>query len=897
MLEDLDPGETQEWIAALESVLAVEGPQRASHLLDELAQEARRSGAAVPYSANTPYLNTIPPDAEPPYPGDLEVERRIRSAVRWNAVATVLRANRESSELGGHIASFQSAATLYEVGFQHFWHAPSEQHGGDLVFFQGHSSPGIYARAFLEGRISEEQLLRFRQEVGGGGLSSYPHPWLMPDFWQFPTVSMGLGPLMAIYQARFLKYMHNRELADTTDRHVWAFLGDGEMDEPESLGAISLGGREKLDNLIFVVNCNLQRLDGPVRGNGKIIQELEALFRGAGWNVIKVIWGTGWDALLAKDTSGLLLRRMEEAVDGEYQDFKSKNGAYVRQHFFGKYPELLDLVADLTDDDIWALSRGGHDPIKVHAAYAAAVRNQGTPTVILAKTVKGYGMGEAGEGQNITHQQKKMAENTLRAFRDRFNLSISDDVIADVPFLKLEPGTAEERYLRERRATLGGSVPTRRRRSNSVLQVPDLSAFDGQLKGTGDRRISTTMAFVRILNTLLRDKQIGKHVVPIVPDESRTFGMEGMFRQFGIFSQVGQVYQPEDANQMMFYKESKQGQMLQEGINEPGAMSSWIAAATSYSTNDVPMIPFYIYYSMFGFQRVGDLAWAAGDMRSRGFLIGGTAGRTTLNGEGLQHEDGHSHLLSSTVPNCISYDPTYAYEVAVIVADGLRRMYAEQEDVYYYLTVMNENYEHPPMPEGDGVAEGILRGMYLLRDGSAAERSQPRSRGKKQPRVQLLGSGTILREALAAADLLAEDYGVVADVWSCPSFTELRRDGLAVQRWNLLHPTEEPRQSYVQQCLAARPEGPVIATTDYLKSYADQIRPFVPRSYRVLGTDGYGRSDFRRNLRHFFEVDRHFTAVAALAELAQQGLVPAGLVADAIAKYGIDPEKLDPTTI
>jgi pyruvate dehydrogenase E1 component len=730
-------------------------------------------------------------------------------------------------------------------------------------------------------------LLRFRQEVGGGGLSSYPHPWLMPDFWQFPTVSMGLGPLMAIYQARFLKYMHNRGLADTTDRHVWAFLGDGEMDEPESLGAISLGGRERLDNLIFVVNCNLQRLDGPVRGNGKIIQELEALFRGAGWNVIKVVWGTGWDELLAKDSTGLLLQRMEEAVDGEYQDFKSKNGAYVRQHFFGKYPELLDLVADRSDDEIWALARGGHDPVKVHAAYAAAVQHQGTPTVILAKTVKGYGMGEAGEGQNITHQQKKMAENTLRAFRDRFDLSIADDVIADVPFLKLDPGSAEERYLREHRAALGGSLPTRRRRSTPILQVPDVSAFDAQLKGTGDRKISTTMAFVRILNTLLRDKQIGKHVVPIVPDESRTFGMEGMFRQFGIFSQVGQMYQPEDANQMMFYKESKQGQMLQEGINEPGAMSSWIAAATSYSTNDVPMIPFYIYYSMFGFQRIGDLAWAAGDMRSRGFLIGGTAGRTTLNGEGLQHEDGHSHLLASTIPNCVSYDPTYAYEVAVIVADGLRRMYAEQEDVYYYLTVMNENYEHPARPEGDGVAEGILRGMYLLRDGGR----------KKRPRVQLLGSGTILREALAAADLLADDFGVVADVWSCPSFTELRRDGLAVQRWNLLHPTEEPRQSYVQQCLATRPEGPVIATTDYLKTYADQIRPFIQRPYRVLGTDGYGRSDFRRTLRHFFEVDRHFTAVAALAELAQQGAVPAALVADAITKYGIDPEKLDPTTV
>jgi pyruvate dehydrogenase E1 component len=890
MLEDLDPGETREWIDALEAVLAVEGAERASHLLDELHHQARLDGVEVPFSANTPYLNSIPVSEQPAYPGDLEVELKIQSAIRWNAVATVLRANKESSELGGHIASFQSAATLYEIGFQHFWHAPSADHGGDLVFVQGHSAPGIYARAFLEGRISEEQLLRFRQEVGGGGLSSYPHPWLMPDFWQFPTVSMGLGPLMAIYQARFMKYMHNRGLADTANRHVWAFLGDGETDEPESLGAISLGGRERLDNLIFVVNCNLQRLDGPVRGNGKIIQELEALFRGAGWNVIKVIWGSGWDDLLDRDTSGLLRQRMEEAVDGEYQDFKSKNGAYVRQHFFGRYPELLELVADLTDDDIWALARGGHDPVKVHAAYDAAVHHTGQPTVILAKTVKGYGMGEAGEGQNITHQQKKMAEHVLQAFRDRFELPIGDEQIAEVPFLRIEPDSVEGRYLRERRAALGGFLPQRRRAATTPLKVPDLSAFDAQLKGTGDRQISTTMAFVRILNTLLRDKQVGRHVVPIVPDESRTFGMEGMFRQFGIFSQVGQVYQPEDANLLMFYKESKQGQMLQEGINEPGAMSSWIAAATSYSTNDVEMIPFYIYYSMFGFQRTGDLAWAAGDMRSRGFLIGGTAGRTTLNGEGLQHEDGHSHLLASTIPNCVSYDPTYSYEVAVIVADGLRRMYVDQEDVYYYLTVMNENYQHPPMP--DGVQEGIRRGMYLLREGPADQGS-----GAEPPRVQLLGSGTILREALAAADLLADDFGVVADVWSCPSFTELRRDGLAVQRWNLLHPNDDPRVSYVRQCLDGRPPGPVVATTDYAKAFADQIRPFVSRDYRVLGTDGFGRSDYRRRLRSFFEVDRYFTAVTALSALAEQGAVPAGLVADAIARYDIDPEKADPTTV
>ena len=725
MLGDLDPVETREWRDAFDSVLEFEGADRAGFLLEELIGEARRNGAPVPYSANTPYLNTIPPHKEPPHPGDREIEHRIRSLIRWNAVAIVLRANKESSELGGHIASFQSAATLYDTGFEHFWHAPSDGHGGDLVFVQGHSSPGIYARSFLEGRLSEEQLLRFRQEVGGGGLSSYPHPWLMPDYWQFPTVSMGLGPLMAIYQARFLKYLQNRGLAETANRHVWAFLGDGEMDEPESLGAISLAGRERLDNLIFVVNCNLQRLDGPVRGNGKIIQELEGIFRGAGWNVIKVIWGSGWDPLIAADKTGLLLKRMEECVDGEYQDFKSKNGAYVRQHFFGKYPELLDLVADMSDDQIWALTRGGHDPSKVYAAYHAAVNHTDQPTVILAKTVKGYGMGEAGEGQNITHQQKKMGEDVLRAFRDRFGIDVPDERIAEVPFVKLPEGSREQAYLQERRAALGGSLPARRRKSQP-LPVPELSAFDALLKPTGDREISTTMAFVRVLTTLLRDKKIGHHVVPIVPDESRTFGMEGMFRQFGIFSQVGQLYQPEDAKQLMFYKEDKSGQVLQEGINEAGAMSSWIAAATSYSVSDTPMIPFYVYYSMFGFQRVGDLAWAAGDSRARGFLVGGTAGRTTLNGEGLQHEDGHSHLLSATIPNCVSYDPTFGHEVAVIMQDGLRRMYAEQEDVFYYLTVMNENYPHPGMPEGreDEVREGILRGMYLFREGQAAKKGR-----------------------------------------------------------------------------------------------------------------------------------------------------------------------------
>jgi pyruvate dehydrogenase E1 component len=885
-VRDEDPVETQEWRDALGSVLAFEGPERVHFLLSEIVTEARRQGAPVPYSANTPYLNTIPPQQEERHLGDRATEHRIRSLIRWNAVATVLRANKVSSELGGHIASFQSAATLYDVGFQHFWHAPSAGHGGDLVYIQGHSSPGIYARAFLEGRITEEQLVNFRQEVDGKGLSSYPHPWLMPGFWQFPTVSMGLGPIMAIYQARFLKYLHHRGLADTADRKVWCFLGDGETDEPESLGALSFAGRERLDNLIFVVNCNLQRLDGPVRGNGKIIQELEADFRGANWNVIKVIWGSGWDPLIARDSTGILLTRMEECVDGEYQDFKSKNGAYVREHFFGKYPELKAMVAGLSDEEIWSLNRGGHDPNKIYAAYTAAVQHQGQPTVILAKTVKGYGMGEAGEGQNITHQQKKMGEAALKEFRDRFSLPIGDEQLAEIPFVRFAEDSPEMKYLRTRRAALGGSLPARRMKSEG-LEIPPLSIFEAQLKGTEGREISTTMAFVRILNTLLRDKKIGKRVVPIVPDESRTFGMEGMFRQFGIFSQVGQLYRPEDANQLMFYKEDTSGQILQEGINEAGAFSSWIAAATSYSTNNTPMIPFYIYYSMFGFQRVGDLAWAAGDMRARGFLLGGTAGRTTLNGEGLQHEDGHSHLLSANIPNCVSYDPTFAYEVAVIVQDGLRRMYQEQEDVFYYLTLMNENYEHPPMPEGAEV--GVRKGMYLLKAGEASQR-------EKALRVQLLGSGTILREVIAAADLLAADFDITADIWSVPSFTELRREGLDVERWNMLHPTQPPRRSHVEVCLAER-QGPVIAASDYMKAFADQIRPFVPQRYRVLGTDGFGRSDYRRSLRSFFEVDRHFIAVAALKALADEGAVPASAAADAIRRYGIDPEKPNPARV
>ncbi|HWQ39498.1 MAG TPA: pyruvate dehydrogenase (acetyl-transferring), homodimeric type [Burkholderiales bacterium] len=884
-LPDPDPQETQEWVDALDGVLKYEGPERAHYILEQLIERGRRGGAYLPYSANTAYVNTIPPGREEKSPGNHEIEHRIRSYVRWNAAAMVVRANKHTN-VGGHIASFASAATLYDVGFNHFWHAPSASHGGDLVFFQGHSAPGVYARAFMLGRLTEEQMNNFRQEVDGKGLSSYPHPWLMPDFWQFPTVSMGLGPIMAIYQARFMKYLQDRGILDTEGRKVWCFLGDGECDEPESMGAIGVAARERLDNLIFVVNCNLQRLDGPVRGNGKIIQELEADFRGAGWNVIKVIWGSYWDPLLARDTKGLLVKRMEECVDGEYQTFKSRDGAYVRKHFFGKYPELLDMVSNMTDDDIWRLNRGGHDPHKIYAAYAAAVKHKGQPTVILAKTIKGYGMGEAGEAQNITHQQKKMGTTSLKAFRDRFNIPIPDDKLDDVPFINFAEGSPELEYMRERREALGGYLPARRRRAEA-LEVPPLSAFEALLKGSDERELSTTMAFVRILNVLVKDKKIGSRVVPIVPDESRTFGMEGMFRQLGIWSSVGQLYTPEDADQLMFYKEDKHGQILQEGINEAGAMSSWIAAATSYSTHGVQMIPFYIFYSMFGFQRVGDLAWAAGDQRARGFLMGGTAGRTTLNGEGLQHEDGHSHLLSSTVPNCISYDPTFAYELAVIIQDGLRRMYQEQQDVFYYITVMNENYRHPAMPAG--AESGILKGMYLLQEAQTGKKST-------QPRVQLLGSGTILREVIAAAELLANDWGVAADVWSCPSFTELRRDGIDVERWNMLHPEDKPRKAYVEQCLEGR-QGPVVAATDYMRIFADGIRRWVPGRYHVLGTDGFGRSDTREKLRRFFEVDRYYVTLAALKSLADEGAMPASALAGAIKKYGIDPDKPNPATV
>jgi pyruvate dehydrogenase E1 component len=883
-LQDIDPLETREWVDSLDAVLEIEGPERAHFILEQLVDKARRSGAYLPYSAQTAYLNTIPAHLEEPIPGDQALEQRLRSFVRWNAVATVLRAGKKDLELGGHIASFASAATLYDVGFNHFWNAPTEEDGGDLVYFQGHSSPGVYARAFLEGRMTEAQLDMYRQEVDGKGIASYPHPWLMPDFWQFPTVSMGLGPIQAIYQARFLRYLEHRGHAKTSGRRVWAFMGDGEMDEAESLGAIGLAAREGLDNLVFVINCNLQRLDGPVRGNSKVIQEFESEFRGAGWNVIKVIWGSYWDPLLARDKDGLLLKRMEEAVDGEYQKFKSRDGAYVREHFFGKYPELRAMVANMSDEDIWRLNRGGHDPHKVYAAYAAAVKHKGQPTVILAKTVKGYGMGAVGEGKNIAHQQKKMPIEALKQFRDRFNIPIPDDKLADIPYYKPAEDSPEMKYLRELREARRGSIPQRRRKSTK-LPVPKLETFKVLLDATGEgREISTTMAFVRMLTALVKDKGLGKNVVPIVPDESRTFGMEGLFRQLSIYSSVGQLYEPEDSDQLMFYKEDKNGQILQEGINEAGAMCSWMAAATSYSNNNVPMIPFYIFYSMFGLQRVGDLAWASGDIRARGFLMGGTAGRTTLNGEGLQHEDGHSHVLSSTIPNCISYDPTFSYEVAVIVQDGLRRMVEEQEDVFYYITLMNENYPHPGMPEGSQA--GILKGMYRLSEAAAS----------KGPRVQLMGSGTILREVMAAAELLLKDWGVAADVWSCPSFNELRRDGIACARWNLLHPADKPRASYVEQCLAGT-KGPVVASTDYMRTFADQIREFVPRRYKVLGTDGFGRSDSRENLRRFFEVNRYFVAVTALKALAEDGELPAAKVADALKKYGIDTDKPAPWTV
>ncbi len=880
--EDIDPTETQEWLESIDSVLRAQGPQRAHFLLEKLVDFTRRSGTYLPFKPNTAYLNTISKAQEPEYPGDRSLERRNEAYMRWNALAMVVQANRVSSEYGGHIASYASAATLYEVGFNHFWRAKSAAHPGDMVFMQGHSAPGIYARAYMEGRLDESQLLRFRQEVRGGGLSSYPHPWLMPDFWQFPTVSMGLGPMTAIFQARFMRYLEHRGIVPPSDRKVWAFLGDGEMDEPESMGALTMPVREKLDNLVFVINCNLQRLDGPVRGNGKIIQELEAAFLGAGWNVIKVLWGSRWDPLLERDQKGLLKRLMEECVDGEYQNFKSKGGAYTREHFFGKYPELKEMVANMSDEEIWRLNRGGHDPQKVYAAYASAVAHKGAPTVILAKTVKGFGLGKAAEGLNSSHQQKKLGLEALRAVRDRFNIQISDEEISGLTFRKPAPESEEMQYLQERRAALGGYVP-QRSSASPPLVVPPLEAFSALLDGTADREISTTMALVRILTTLIKDKNVGRHIVPIVPDEARTFGMEGMFRQVGIYSSVGQLYTPQDADQLMFYREDKQGQILEEGINEAGSLCSWLAAATAYSNHGVSMVPFYIYYSMFGFQRVGDFIWAAADSQARGFLVGGTAGRTTLAGEGLQHQDGHSHLLASTVPNCVAYDPTYAYELAVIVQDGMRRMYAEQESVFYYITCMNENYAHPAMPAG--AAQGILNGMYRLLKG-----------GPSKVRVALFGSGTILREVLVAAELLEKDYGVAADVYSVTSFSELRRNALAVERWNLLHPNAPQKESYISQTLKGC-EGPFVASTDYMKTVADQIRQWVPGHYAVLGTDGFGRSDSRAELRRFFEVDRHYVVIAALKALADEGRLGLETVSEAMLKFGIDPEKPNPLTV
>jgi pyruvate dehydrogenase E1 component len=877
-LEDLDPVETREWLESIDSVLQAHGPERAHFLLERLIDYTRRSGAYLPFKPNTAYLNTIAAGREPEYPGNRALERRIEAYIRWNALVMVLLANRISSEYGGHLASYASSATLYEVGFNHFWRAPSDNHPGDLVFIQGHSSPGIYARAFLEGRLSEELLRHFRQEAGGRGLglSSYPHPWLMPDFWQFPTVSMGLGPMMAIFQARFTRYLEHRGLVKASDQKVWAFLGDGEMDEPESMGALTMPVREGLDNLVFVINCNLQRLDGPVRGNGKIIQELEAAFLGAGWNVIKVLWGSRWDPLLARDTKGLLRRVMEECVDGEYQNFKAKGGAYTREHFFGKFPDLKAMVANMSDDEIWRLNRGGHDPVKVYAAYDAAMKVKGQPTVILAKTVKGYGLGQAAEGQMVAHQQKKLSEEDLRIFRDRFNIPVTDEEIAKPAFRKPDASSEEARYLHEKRAALGGYLPQRRHNAPPLV-IPLLEAFSSVLEGTGEREISTTMAFVRILTTLLKDKNIGRNIVPIVPDEARTFGMEGLFRQIGIYSSVGQLYTPVDAETLMSYREDKKGQMIEEGINEAGALCAWIAAGTAYSNHGINMVPFYIFYSMFGFQRVGDFIWAAGDIQARGFLLGATAGRTTLAGEGLQHQDGHSQLVATTVPNCIAYDPAYAYELAVIIHDGMRRMFAEQESIFYYLSVMNENYAQPAMPPG--VERGILNGAYLLQIG-----------GRGKVRATLLGSGTILRECLAAAKILEDDYGIPADVLSVTSFSELRREALECERWNLLHPGETARVPYIRSLLKDR-EGPVVAATDYMRTVPDQIRQWVGGRYVTLGTDGYGRSDSRAALRRHFEVDRNYIAVAALKALADEKRVDAKTVAGAIKALGIDPER------
>ena len=883
-IDDKDPVETKEWLDSIDSVIAQHGPERAHFILNQMVDYARRSGTYLPFSHNTAYLNTIPVGKQPSYPGDRAIEKRIEAIIRWNAMAMVVQANKESSEFGGHISTYASSATLYEVGFNHFWRAPTKENQGDMVFIQGHSSPGIYARAYLEGRLNESQLNGFRKEASGNGLSSYPHPWLMPDFWQFPTVSMGLGPMMATYQARFMRYMEHRDLIQRSDRKVWCFLGDGEMDEPESMGAITMPVREGLDNLVFVVNCNLQRLDGPVRGNGKIIQELEAAFGGAGWNVIKLIWGSRWDPLLARDTDGLLRKIMEECVDGEYQNFKSKGGDYVRENFFGKYPETREMVTNLSDQDIWRLNRGGHDAKKVYAAYDQAINHKGRPTIILAKTVKGFGMGAAGEGQNIAHQQKKLDIDALKEFRDRFNIPISDKDIKDVPYYKPSAKSPELEYLQEHRKNLGGFLPQRRIKSKN-LKIPSLEMFKSQLEGTGDREASTTMAFIRILTSIVRDKQIGKNVVPIVPDEARTFGMEGMFRQIGIYSSKGQLYTPQDADQLMFYREDKKGQILEEGINEAGAFCSWLAAGTSYSNHDQQMIPFYIYYSMFGFQRIGDFVWAGGDMQSRGFLIGGTAGRTTLAGEGLQHQDGHSLISASSIPNCVAYDPTYAYELAVIIHDGLRRMMGMQENIFYYITCMNENYIHPALPKGSEA--GILKGMYLLREGKTKDNIN---------KPQLMGSGTILREVINAADILLNDYDISSDIWSVTSFNELRREALEKDRLNQLNPGSQKKLSYVERCLKGR-SGPFIAATDYMTLLPDQIQKWIPGSYTTLGTDGYGRSDGRSALRDHFEVDSRYIVLATLNALCDQGEIDQKIILQAMKKFKINPKKPDPVKV
>ncbi|MFL2873184.1 MAG: pyruvate dehydrogenase (acetyl-transferring), homodimeric type [Pseudohongiellaceae bacterium] len=887
---DVNPEETKEWLDALHSVIKEEGIERAHYLIGRLSNNTARVNPSIPSkSVSSPYCNTIPPSNEDRMPGDMFMERQIRGIVRWNAMAMVMRANQRNASIGGHISTFASSATLYDVGFNYFFKGPSEEHEGDLIYYQGHSSPGIYSRSYLEGRLDETQLDNFREEVKGNGLSSYPHPWLMPDYWQFPTVSMGLGPIQAIYQAHIMKYLSSRNLLDNSDRKVWAFLGDGEMDEPESLGAISKASREKLDNLIFVINCNLQRLDGPVRGNGKIIQELEAVFRGAGWNVIKVIWGRHWDPLFQADTEGVLQSRMDEVVDGEYQNYASRGGAYTREHFFGKSPELLKMVEHLSDDDIMALNRGGHDPFKVYAAYAEAVKSVGKPTVILAKTIKGYAFGASAEAQNATHSVKKLDIESLKKFRDRFGIPIEDKSLGDVPYYRPAEDSLELRYMRKTREPLGGSVPQRRSQTYA-LKVPAQSVFENQIKGSGEREISTTMAFVRLLSSLCKDEDIGQRIVPIVPDEARTFGMEGMFRQLGIYSSAGQLYDPADSNQVMFYREDKEGQMLEEGITESGSFSAWLAAATSYSVSNYPLIPFYIYYSMFGFQRVGDLCWAAGDSQARGFLIGATAGRTTLNGEGLQHQDGHSHVLSSTIPNCISYDPAYSYELAVIIKDGIRRMYQEMESVFYYITTMNENYQQPEMPKG--VEKDIINGMYLLEDGNSKEFKVGKPINKEH-RVRLLGSGTILREVRKAAELLRTEYSVAVDVWSVTSFNELRREALEIGRENMLNSDKKPKVPFVTDKLSKQ-AGPVISATDYMKIHSDQVREFIPDTYRVLGTDGFGRSDSREQLRHFFEVDMKFIAAAALYELKEAGLIDGKILATHYKSLGIDKNKANP---